>query len=450
MRCALYIRVSSDEQRRKGFSLPEQKKTLYKYAEEKGYTIVDLYADEGVSASKNPQRRHEFQRMMSDVVAGKIDIIVFIKLDRWFRAVRDYYLTQEILDKHNVKWECALEDYDTTTRTGRLNLNIKLTIAEDEAANASERVKFILDAKAQNKEPVTGNQPFGYMITKIDGVKRIVKDPNTQAECEDMFNHFFETASAYKTAQYLNSNYGRNHADNTIARRLKNPAYTGEYRGIADYRPAYITHDQHAQILQILSRNARRPRNGNRVYLFSRLLKCPDCGRSLVSCVANKKHIGYRCNFHYVDSCQYKYMVREKYIEEYLLENILPAIKEYMISFNERAEKVKKLNPRKLEERLDRLNNVYIMGNISEADYQKQAAKLKAEIANLKAKNSVSCPIPQDSLKLLSDEQFPAIYESLSRESKRALWQTIISRIKIKPESTLIESISFVGSISPN
>ena len=444
MRCALYIRVSSDEQRRKGFSLPEQRNTLYKYAEEKGYTIVDLYADEGVSASKDPQRRHEFQRMMSDVTMGKIDIIVFIKLDRWFRAVRDYYLTQEILDRHGVKWECALEDYDTTTRTGKLNLNIKLTIAEDEAANTSERVKFILNAKAQNKEPVTGNQPFGYMIKKIDGVKRIVKDPQTQAECEDMFNYFFKTASAYKTAQYINSTYGRTHAENTVARRLKNPAYTGEYKGIADYRPAYITHDQHTQILQILSRKTR-PRKGQKIYLFAGLIKCPDCGRTLVSCTSNKITLGYRCRLHYVNTCGYNSMVPEKYIEEYLIKNISPAIERYMISFNERAEKIKKINPRKLEERLERLNNVYIMGNISEADYQTQASKLKAEISDLKAESSISCPIPQDSLKLLSDKRFPTLYENLSRDSKRALWQSIISRIEIKPKSTLIKSISFIG-----
>ena len=60
----------------------------------------------------------------------------------------------------------------------------KLTIAEDEAANTSERVKFVLDAKVRNKEPNTGTQPFGYKIEKIDGVKRIVKDPETEKETE--------------------------------------------------------------------------------------------------------------------------------------------------------------------------------------------------------------------------------------------------------------------------
>lgn len=56
MRCAIYIRVSSAEQRREGYSLPEQKRVLTEYAEEQGYKIVDIYADEGISASKKPLR----------------------------------------------------------------------------------------------------------------------------------------------------------------------------------------------------------------------------------------------------------------------------------------------------------------------------------------------------------------------------------------------------------
>ena len=216
MRCAIYIRVSSAEQRREGYSLPEQRRVLTEYAKKQGYKIVDVYADEGISASKKPHLRHDFQRMMRDVEAGLIDIIIFIKLDRWFRNVGDYYRTQEILDRHGVKWESVLEDYDTTTRTGRLNLNIKLTIAEDEAANTSERVKFVLDAKVRNKEPNTGTQPFGYKIEKIDGVKRIVKDPETEKETEDMFRMWFATRSAYQVTNYINNTYGRNLSDTTI------------------------------------------------------------------------------------------------------------------------------------------------------------------------------------------------------------------------------------------
>ncbi len=177
MNVALYIRVSSDEQARHGLSVSEQRTTLLNYAEENNYTVVDVYADEGVSASKQPHRRHEFQRMIRDCENGLIEKIVFLKLDRWFRSVRDYYRTQDILDECNVTWECVTEDYDTATRAGKLNLNIRLAIAEDEAANASERVKFIFNGKLNRNEAITGMQPFGYKIED----KKIVKEINSNS-----------------------------------------------------------------------------------------------------------------------------------------------------------------------------------------------------------------------------------------------------------------------------
>ena len=82
-RAALYIRVSTEEQARKGYSLPAQKEDLEEYARKNGYAIAGYYIDEGKSARKKYTKRKEFMRMLEDVRAGKIDVILFIKLDRW-------------------------------------------------------------------------------------------------------------------------------------------------------------------------------------------------------------------------------------------------------------------------------------------------------------------------------------------------------------------------------
>ncbi len=441
MRCAIYIRVSSAEQRREGYSLPEQRRVLTEYAEEKGYKIVDVYADEGISASKKPHLRHDFQRMMRDVESGLIDIIIFIKLDRWFRNVGDYYRTQEILDRHGVKWESVFEDYDTTTRTGRLNLNIKLTIAEDEAANTSERVKFVLNAKVRNREPNTGTQPFGYKIEKIDGVKRIVKDPETQAETEDMFRMFFATKSSYIVTNYINSTYGRNLADTTIARRLKNIAYTGEYQGIPDYRPAYITHGQHVEILKTFGMHTRKAQR-NKIYLFAGMVYCPECGKIMSSCTSNKKTLAYRCRYHYNQGCSYKHMVKEEDIESYLLGNIGKALKCYSLRVAAKNKNKAAASPKKYEDQLERLNNVYIMGNISNEEYQKQTAELKAKIADLRAGSNRNQLIPKDVINLLSDKAFPTLYKGLSRTEKKALWRSCIDKISV--DGKLPKAIHFI------
>lgn len=127
-RSALYIRVSHEEQAMNGYSLQAQENRLRQYALEHNYQIVECYRDEGISARSRPGRRKEFARMLQDVQAGRIDCILFIKLDRWFRNVSDFYTYQAILDKYNVVWETTEEDYNTNTAQGRLYLNIKLSL----------------------------------------------------------------------------------------------------------------------------------------------------------------------------------------------------------------------------------------------------------------------------------------------------------------------------------
>lgn len=136
-RAALYIRVSTEEQAMHGYSLDAQREALTHYARNHGMEISSIYIDDGVTARKSFRVRPQFNRMLQDVQADKLDIILFIKLDRWFRNVSDYYEVQKILDAHNVDWAATEEQYDTTTANGRLNLNIRLAIAQDESGRTS-------------------------------------------------------------------------------------------------------------------------------------------------------------------------------------------------------------------------------------------------------------------------------------------------------------------------
>lgn len=171
-RAGLYIRVSHEEQVKDGFSLDAQKDNLIKYSKENNYKIVDIYADEGISARKSYKKRKEFMRLLNDVKAKKVDIILFIKLDRWFRNVAEYHKVQEILDQFNVGWKATTENYDTTTANGRLYLNIRLAVAQDEADRTSERIKFVFQKKIQDCEYISGNPAPGYKVEN----KRLVID----------------------------------------------------------------------------------------------------------------------------------------------------------------------------------------------------------------------------------------------------------------------------------
>lgn len=153
---ALYLRVSSREKAIKGLSLEAQKDTLTKYAKSKGYKIVDYYIDAGKSAHKNINKRLDLQRLIVDIKDNKIDIVIFIKLDRWTRNVKDYYKLDDILKAHNVDFECALEQYNTNTSNGRLHLNIKLSIAQNEAEQTSDRIKYVFQSKRDKGEVTSG------------------------------------------------------------------------------------------------------------------------------------------------------------------------------------------------------------------------------------------------------------------------------------------------------
>ena len=103
-RAAIYCRVSTEEQARNGLSLGDQRATLEQYAKSKGMTIVDIYEDAGISARKPYKKRPAILRLLEDVKQKKVDIVLFTKLDRWFRNVGNYYAVQEILDANGVSW----------------------------------------------------------------------------------------------------------------------------------------------------------------------------------------------------------------------------------------------------------------------------------------------------------------------------------------------------------
>ena len=110
IRCAIYDRVSTELQAKEGLSLDAQKEALTDYAVSHGYEIVDYYADEGLTARKKMQNRKDLMRLLRDVEADRIDLILVTKLDRWFRNIKDYHNTQAILEAHHCNWKTIFEE----------------------------------------------------------------------------------------------------------------------------------------------------------------------------------------------------------------------------------------------------------------------------------------------------------------------------------------------------
>ena len=96
----LYLRVSTEEQAREGFSLPEQKERLESFCKFKCYEIIDYYEDAGISA-KTGNHRPEFERLKDDIKSKKINTIVALKLDRITRSIYDWENLMTFLDEND-------------------------------------------------------------------------------------------------------------------------------------------------------------------------------------------------------------------------------------------------------------------------------------------------------------------------------------------------------------
>ena len=448
LRVALVPRVSTDEQVRKGDSLDAQEDALVEYANNNNMKIVGIYRDEGHSARKPVLKRPVMLELLEDVKAGKIDRILVTKLDRWFRNVEQYYAVQRILDKHNVAWQAILENYETATADGRFKVNIMLSVAENESDRTSERIKFVFDAKLAKKECYF-KLPLGYTTEMIDGVRRAVKDPETQHIIEDFFERAMAT-SIRRAAEEMNLKYDRVHPYKFWWQIAKRELYTGVYKGIEDFAPAYITKEQYEE-LNNKNKTIRKTKQ-NRVYMFTGLLYCPNCKRKLGGkyCTSghgySNEYMYYRCVGKLAGTCDFK-IVTEKNIEQYLLDNVRNEMEKFILSAEtapdgEKKGKPKKSESEKLQERLRRTNVAYFAGNMTDEEYAELTKDLKAQIAKAQAEEvKAEKPVDTEAVKAFLATDFESIYETLTKEERRTLWRSVIEEIVL--DGTVPVSIKF-------
>jgi site-specific DNA recombinase len=170
-----YVRVSTDEQAREGVSLDNQREKISAYCDLNDLTLVDIIADEGLSA-KNLNRTG-IQNLITLVKHGKIDAVTVYKLDRLSRSVKDIIGLIELFEKHKVAFHSILDKVDTKSATGRFFLNILSSLSQLERELIGERTHEALSHKIRKGERV-GHVPFGYTLA-ADG-RTLLEDPTEQ------------------------------------------------------------------------------------------------------------------------------------------------------------------------------------------------------------------------------------------------------------------------------
>ena len=440
IRVALYIRVSTQEQSLHGLSLESQKEALISYANKHNMQIVDVYADEGITARKALNKRLQFQRLMSDVQDGKIDLILVTKLDRWFRNIKDYHNTQEILEKHNCNWRTIYESYDTSTSSGRLHINIMLSVNQDECDRTSERIKAVFKHKLDKKEAVSGSLPMGYKLED----KKIVKDPEYADLVNDVFDYFELHNNKCATVNYINDKYNKHYHYNSIVRMLSNTLFKGEYNGIEGFCEPYLDKDRFDKIQSLLGRNVK-VRHNERVYTYSGLLVCSECGCHLAGSTRNYtlKTTGekvskksYRCNQYYLRKlCHHKKILNENAIDKFIVANLSKELSNYKATYEVKAKQTDYTAKRnKLERKIARLKDLYLNELITLDEYKADLSRFQSELDK----------IPTDDIKTdlraiqtLLNMDIESLWYELSCEERQVLIRSVVKCIKVDNDNKM-------------
>ena len=439
---AAYVRVSSQEQKLHGLSIEAQKQKLIEYADKHNLKIVEWYVDEGVSATRPIAKRPALQRMGNDARNKKFVRILIIRIDRFFRSVSEYHEFMKMISP--VIWTATEEKYDLSSANGRAFVNMKLTIAELESGTTGERIKIVNDYKVKSGMPLYGTRsmPFCYAVEPVSEdskTKHVVK--RNEEMMQDLIAHVMVNKSIRGGMTYINNKYGTSLRYVAVANVLRNTMIYGTYKGNPNYCEPYITKEMFDELQQILERNPRTSTD-EYPYIFTGLIRCPQCGGTLAgaSHVTSKngkkyKYYAYRCHKHRIHKqCDFTFLVFENKMEKLMLDRTEKIMKEQElrnIEITENGSKVSKYNVKDLQTELDRLNYSWQKGRIkSVEEYDRKYDEIMAKIAE--AESAVK-EKPKDfsQLKETLSAGWKSIYEALDNYHKRAFWRSFVKEIQI-------------------
>ena len=398
--CGLYTRVSTEDQAREGFSLPEQKARLEAFCNYNGYQIKEYYEDAGVSA-KTGNHRPEFERMLEDGKQGKINMIVAFKLDRITRSNKDWEFLMEYSDKYEVAIALVDDRLDTATANGKMISRIMVSVSQNEIERTSERTKIGLDGAIKD-----GHIPHRAALGYKHENKKLVIDHTTKDVVIRIFELYHSGMSYQKISTLFNKEevLGKtNWRDSTIVNILQNELYKGDFvHGKRTKKPRYYT-DVVEPIVsrelweecQVQKKKNSRSYQRTLTYLFLQKIKCPKCNRFLCG-KATKKKNGNVYYYYYCSEC--KCSIKEEIIENFMSDFIdeiveydsvvnqffLPMMKQKINNPKEQLEKELKQQ----RDKFTRIRKAYTEGVFTLDEYTNERKQVVNDIQSLEIKLS--------------------------------------------------------------
>jgi site-specific DNA recombinase len=297
-RCAVYTRKSTEEGLEQEFnSLDAQREAGEAYVasqRHEGWTLVPDYYDDG-GFSGGSMERPALKRLLADIAAGKIDVIVVYKVDRLSRSLADFAKMVEIFDAHTVSFVSVTQQFNTTTSMGRLTLNILLSFAQFEREVIGERVRDKVAASKRKGMWMGGSPPYGYDVIE----RRLVINDAEAAVVRKIFQRFLVLRSTTKLTEELRQEgcltksyvtgsgrhkQGRLMDKGFLYKLLSNPVYLGETRHRDQVYPgqhiAIIDRAQWLEVRRIMEENPTARGNAARAQnpaLLRGLIRCGGC-----------------------------------------------------------------------------------------------------------------------------------------------------------------------------
>lgn len=400
----VYIRVSTEDQAREGFSLGEQEEKLLQLCKFKELEVYKVYKDAGISA-KDMEHRLQFQEMLKDMKEGKLNYIVAYKLDRITRSVRDLEELISVLEQYNCFLLCDRDDVNTSTANGRFFVRMLTVLSQLEIEIVSERTKFGLNGAIKSGH-IPGQRPFGY---KSADDKRMVIDNATRPYVEKIFDMYLEGKSFQQIANYFKENNiypKKKWKDTTIQKIIDNKIYMGDYEQYKrigkqeNLEPIVYMNVVEPIISRAKWEECQRQKERNqrtytrdRVYTFFQRLKCPNCSR-IMKCKGSggtkRKYMYYTC-----EHCRINF--NEDHVECLLRDFIYDlleydmAVKNFFLPVLE--DKTNNIDTtsidkeiRDLEKQRNRIKNLYIKGIVEIDDFKEDYKLIEDKLANLESK----------------------------------------------------------------
>ena len=372
LRLGAYVRVSTEEQAVVvDGSLENQKYRLKAFVDLKNTqvknwaSIVEYYIDDGYSAKDT--RRPAYQKMLQDLKKKKIDLILVADLSRLSRNIYDFCTLMDDLEKYGAQFLSIKEQFDSTTPAGKMMIYNMINLAQFEREQISERVSLGVHARAM-RGLMNGARPIlGYDKSKDKPGQYIVNEDEAK-DVRKIFNYYLECGSRAKTISRLESehifpklsgHYGKLKINSkwnsvTLSNILTSHAYIGylevnkrnkfkdqsklkpfqQYKLVKANWPCILKEDLFFQVQEALAHAKKKERDRLdhseiRVFLLSGLLRCGECGTSLVGHTAHGEKSKHRYYAHTVSNsdtnCSFKRFSACK-IEEKVIQYINSAI----------------------------------------------------------------------------------------------------------------------------